>query len=103
MIYAVATLEPPIAEVYLIRSGAVRPTTPKALEDATARFGQCAEVLTRALSAEYLLGPSISAADMLIGAILDFAGSLQLLDGCPALADYTRRITSRPAYRQAMS
>ena len=49
---------------------------------------------------QWLLG-SFSAADIIVGATLSWAGGLGLLEGHRALLDYVKRLKERPAFQRA--
>ena len=102
MVWSMTTLEPPIGEVYLERMKPAEQQSAAAVDAALARFRSSAQVLEGELTGPYLLGDSLSAADVMVGCVLAFAGMLGMLDGHPSLRDYVARITARPAYRRAM-
>ena len=102
MVWSMTTLEPPIGDVYLERMKPAEQQSAAAVEAALARFRSSAQVLEGELTGPYLLGDSLSAADVMVGCVLAFAGMLGMLDGHPSLRDYVARITARPAYRRAM-
>lgn len=102
MVWSMATLEAAVAEVYLEQVRPADQQSAAALAAGREKFKEAARVLSGELTATYLLGDSFSAADVLLGGVLSFAGMLGLLDGFDTLTDYTARITSRPAYRRAM-
>jgi glutathione S-transferase len=101
-VYSIATLEPAMADVYF--QGLLPPEKRDAvvLESAKERFRESARVLTRALgSRPYLLGNRFTTADILIGSMLIWAESLELLEGFPVLLEYAFRVRSRPAFARA--
>ena len=102
MVWSMTTLEPPIGDVYLERMKPAEQQSAAAVDAALARFRSSAQVLEGELTGPYLLGDSLSAADVMVGCVLAFAGMLGMLDGHPSLRDYVARITARPAYRRAM-
>ena len=102
MVWSMTTLEPPIGDVYLERTKPAEQQSAAAVDAALARFRSSAQVLEGELTGPYLLGDSLSAADVMVGCVLAFAGMLGMLDGHPSLRDYVARITARPAYRRAM-
>jgi len=101
IIYAVATLEPAIADVFIQGRLPEQKRDPAVLEAARKRFNESAYVLARALEGPFLLGDAFSAADVLVGHMLVWADSLALLTGHDKLADYATRIRARPAFRRA--
>lgn len=102
MVWSMATLEAAVAEVYLEQVRPADQQSAAALAAGREKFKQAARVLSDELTGPYLLGDSFSAADVLLGGVLSFAGMLGLLEGFDALAEYTARITARPAYGKAM-
>jgi glutathione S-transferase len=105
MVYAMATLEPPVVQYFLHtriypedkRSAAV-------VEDSKKQLGEIARVLTRALDGkEYILGEQFSAADVLIGSVMIWVKSMRLIEEHPVLQAYAARIEARPAYQRALS
>lgn len=102
MVWSMTTLEPPIGDVYLERMKPAEQQSAAALDAALARFRSSAQVLEGELTGPFLLGDALSAADVMVGCVLAFAGMLGMLDGHPILRDYVARITARPAYRRAM-
>lgn len=102
MVYAVATLEPPIADVYLQSDLPAERRNEAVIQSGRARFAASAEVLSRALTpGPYLLGERFSALDAVYGVMLIWAESLDLLAEYPALRAYTARIRARPAFRRS--
>ena len=103
LFYAVATLEPPVLQVFLhtIRLPEAERSAAVA-EQNRATFAQVADVITGALAGKpFLLGEQFSAADVMIGSTLGWAGFMGLLNGHPALGDYVQRLSSRPAFQRA--
>ena len=103
MVYSVATLEPPVLKVFM--NTVRRPEAERRaheVEEGRTDFAQMATVLTQALgSGPFLLGETFTAADVMIGSVVGWARGLKLLDQHPALVEYSRRLTARPAYRRA--
>jgi glutathione S-transferase len=98
MIYAVATLEPALADIFL---QLMKPETEREaaiMASGRARFAACAEVLTRALDGPYLLASGFSAADVLIGHMLIWADGMGLLTDRETLRAYAARIRRRPSF-----
>lgn len=54
------------------------------------------------LTGPYLFGDAFTAADVIVGCVLAFAGMLGMLEGHDRLRDYVARITARPAYGRSM-
>jgi glutathione S-transferase len=101
-VYSVATLEPAIADVFLQTRFAPEKRDTAVLESGKERFRECARVLTSALGGRpYLLGDRFTTADVLIGSMLVWAESLELLEGFPVLLEYASRVRARPAFVRA--
>lgn len=49
----------------------------------------------------FLAGDTFTAADLFVGAMLNFMLQFKLVDPRPAFTDYAARMTDRPAYRRA--
>lgn len=99
VVYSVATLEPSLADVFLQLERPAEQRDEAVLTAARERFAASARVLTRALEDRpFLLGERFSAADVLVGAMLVWAGGLGLLHDQPVLETYAGRIRSRPAF-----
>jgi glutathione S-transferase len=102
MVWSTTTLEPPIGDVYLERTKPAEQQSARAVDAALERFRASAQVLERAFAGPYLLGDTFSAADVMVGCMLSFAGMLGMLESHPLLRQYVARITERPAYLRAM-
>jgi glutathione S-transferase len=98
MVYAVATLEPAIADVYLQLMKDEDARDEAILASGRERFAASADVLTNALAGPYLLASGFSAADVLIGHMLIWADAMGLLAGRETLQMYAARIRARPAF-----
>jgi glutathione S-transferase len=105
MVYSMATLEPPVLQIFLNtvmlpeekRSAAV-------VEEARKTFAGVANTLTQPLTSKpYLLGNEFSAADVMVGSTLAWGSFMGLLEGQPVLADYVKRLSERPAYQRAQA
>lgn len=102
MVWSMTTLEPPIGAVYLERLKPAEQQSVAATAAAMEQFRNSARVLEGELTGPYLLGDSLSAADVMVGCVLAFADMLGMLEGHPRLRDYVGRITARPAFGRAM-
>jgi len=105
MFYSMATLEPPILAVFL--NTIMLPEAERsaaAVEKARATFTDVARVLSSALDGRtFILGDQFSAADVMIGGMLAWAGFMGLLADHPSLQAYTKRLAERPAFQRAQS
>lgn len=98
IVYAVATLEPALADIFLQGQRPEGERDATVLRAARERFAQSAAVLEAALTAPYLVGGQFSVADVLIGSMVIWGGAMGLLEDRPRLAAYADRIRSRPAF-----
>ena len=103
MHYSMATLEPPVLQVFLHtmmlpedkRSAA-------AVDEARSRFAEVARVLEQALAGgPFILGAQCTAADVMLGSSLIWAKFMGLAGGCPEIAAYTGRLAERPAFQRS--
>jgi len=105
MLYSMATLEPPVLEVFL--NTVMLPEAERsaaAVEKARTNFAAVAKVLSNALTGrDFILGEQFSAADVMIGSTLAWAGFMGLLADHPALQAYAKRLSERPAFQRAQS
>lgn len=102
VVYSVATLEPCIADVFVQLQRAPEARDEAILAGGRERFAASAKVLAAALADRpFLLGEQLTVADVLVGAMLVWAGALELLGEQPVLAAYADRIRSRPAFGRA--
>ncbi|MEA2626429.1 MAG: glutathione S-transferase, partial [Candidatus Binatota bacterium] len=103
IVYSMATLEPPVLQVFLntmMLSEDKR--SPAAADEGRNKFGEVREVLERALDGKrYLVGDGLTAADVMVGSILDWSRAMKLLDGSPNLEAYVKRLAERPAFQKA--
>ena len=103
IVYAVATLEAPILQVFLnTRFLPEAQRSAQAVEDGKKRFSDIADVVTKAIAGkEYLVGGKFTTADALVGGMLGWAKSVGLLEGRRELQEYVARLVSRPAFKRA--
>lgn len=103
MVYSIATLEPPVLQVFL--HTVMLPEEQRSSEiaqNAREQFKDVARVLTQALRGkEYLVGNQFSAADVMIGSTLAWSHFMGLLNDQHALEAYVKRLSARPAYQAA--
>lgn len=103
MFYAMATLEPPVLQVFLhTRMLPEGQRLPALAEQGRTRFAETARVLGATLDGKsFLLGEQFSAADVMIGATSIWAGAMGLLAEHPTLIAYCERLQARPAYQRS--
>ena len=105
MHYAMATLEPPVLQVFM--NTVMLPEAERSAKAADAgrqQFAEVARVLSSALANKpYLLGEQFSAADVMIGSTLGWGQFMGLLSDQPTLSAYVARLTERPAYQRAQA
>ncbi len=103
MVYSMATLEPPVLQIFL--NTAMLPEaerSPAVVEKAKAQFADVARVLSSALAGRsFILGEQFSAADVMIGSTLTWASMMGLLAEHPTLQAYVKRLSERPAFQRA--
>lgn len=91
MVYAVATMEPPLARFAESRDPHAR-----------AQFDEAARIVSMVVAGRrWLLGETFSAADIMIGDELLWARSLGWLESHPELVAYLSRLEERPAFQRA--
>ena len=105
MVYSMATLEPPVLQVFL--NTVMLPEAQRsvaAAEEGRTKFAEVARVLSQALTGKtFLLGEQFSAADVMIGSTLSWGQFMGLLNGHPVLEGYVKRLAARPAYQRAQA
>lgn len=103
LVYSVATLEPPVLQVFMhqIRLPEAERSA-KLLEEGKKKFAEVARVLNNAVRGKtFLLGDQFSAADAMIASTLAWARAMGLVNGYPELEAYVQRCVERPAYKRA--
>jgi glutathione S-transferase len=103
MVYTMATLEPPVLQIFM--NTVLLPEEKRsaaAVDEARKSFSGVAKTLTQALTGKpYLLGNDFSAADVMIGSTLAWGSFMGLIAGQSVLEDYVKRLSERPAYLRA--
>ena len=103
MFYAMATLEPPVLQVFM--NTVMLPEAERsaaAADEGRRKFAEVAEVIASGLASKpFLLGEQFSAADVMVGSTLAWSQFMGLLNNQPALAEYVQRLITRPAYQRA--
>lgn len=103
MFYAMATMEPPVLDVFMntVRLPEAERSAAK-VEAARQRWHEVAAVLERTLADRtFILGEQFSAADVMVGSIAGWSRLLGLLEGFSTLEAYVKRLIERPAYKRA--
>lgn len=105
MFYTIATLEPPLLQVFM--HTVMLPEAQRSaaqLQEGRKKFGEVATVITNALTGmPFLLGEPFSAADVMVGSTIAWAQMLGLLVEWPVLAEYAQRLSARPAFQRAFA
>jgi glutathione S-transferase len=98
LLFCASTIEPAIGR-WAQHGGDV---TEAEREKARERFGEAADLLTRALdTGEHMLGLPFSTVDVIVGSNLNWARRVGLLEGHDVLSGYVDRMLARPAARRA--
>jgi glutathione S-transferase len=105
MFYTMATLEPPLMQVFMNTIQLPEAQRSAALaEQGRKAFAEVAQVIANGLGDKpFLLGDQFSAADVMLGATLVWAQMMGLLSERPGLSDYAARLASRPAFQRAFA
>ncbi len=103
--FAEATLFAPLGVVvWLTRYREDAADHPDLVRDAVDRAKTAFVFLERALEGhDFLVGDTFTAADIMMGFTLLAGQMLDVLDGCPNVAAYLGRITSRPAFAATLA
>lgn len=102
--YATATLEPLVMTVFehTVKLEESR-RLPAVVEQAKAKFARCAQTLSTALvDKPYILGNEFSAADVILGAVVNLAKVMKLTVDYPVLEAYVARLRQRPAFQASL-
>ncbi len=104
LFYAVAELEPPCAALSSERKKPEAERNAAAVEAARTRFKKAAAALEPLVArSEFLLGPSFTVADLVVGALLAWGRALGALEGLPATEAFLARLRERPAWKRALA
>lgn len=101
-IWAMATLEPGVAQVFyeMRKSESVRDAA--AIAAGTAKYQECLRILSHKLEGkQWLVGDTFSAADILVISVLVWAGAMKLNEGFPVIEAYAARGKARPAFARS--
>lgn len=104
LVFGMATLEPALVKV-LTDNRATRegkPVDAKAAEDNRKRLHDVMKVLeTRLHGRQFIVGDSLSAADVVVGSIVGWASMTGAIDDFPVLRAYAKELHARPAAKKA--
>lgn len=105
MQYATATLEPRVDPAFhrgLWAKPEERATI--ATDEERAKVARAAAPLTALIDAHgFLIGSSLTAADVVLGGVLQWADTVDLLRDLPSLEAYLTRLRERPAFVRALA
>jgi glutathione S-transferase len=101
IIYAMATLEPCV--IAFVAHTTKRPEAdrlPIVAQESRAEFIRAARPVEELLrNRPFLLGESITAADLVLGSVMNWAAVCKLIDDLPQLQGYVERLRARPAFQ----
>jgi glutathione S-transferase len=95
LVFYAACFEPALADRALKRDPGPHMMSPYGTFDS-----MLGVVTGRLAEAPYLLGDTLTAADILWGAAFNWSVSFGLVPETPVIADYTRRLVGRPSFRK---
>ncbi len=100
---ASSTVEPIVQTIFDATVTSPDPvTSPPILAAAMKRWRDVAKALDVAMTGKaYFAGERFSAADVILGSILNWASQMDLLEDYPDLKSYAHYVTSRSAYKKA--
>lgn len=102
MVYAAATLEPAVVAFSAYTTPEARRADDAAVKQAT--FDAVARPIGAAIARTgFIAGEQMTAADVVVGSILLWAGALGMLAAHPELEAYTKRLRARPAWARAQA
>jgi len=103
LFYGMTTVEPELMKVFMNTVRLPEANRSKAvLEEATKAFHATAEVLSAALKdKDFLLGTQFTAADIVVGSMMGWAGFMGLTKDYPVLTKYVERLSQRPGYQRS--
>ena len=100
---ASSTVEPVVQTIFDATVTSPDPVrSPPILAAAMKRWREVAKALDVAMGSKaYFVGERFTAADIILGSILNWAGQMDLLEDYPDLKSYAHYLTSRGAYKKA--
>jgi glutathione S-transferase len=100
--FALSELEPPLGPLGAEHRKPEPERDRARVDESKARFHAAARAIDAALQGrDFLLGAELSAADVVVAAILSYGKFLAGLEGLPAAEAYVQRMRSRPAWKRA--
>jgi len=93
LVYYAASFEPALVDRSMQREPAAQAMSPYGTFD-----GMLGTLTDRLASSPYLLGDTISAADILWGVALQWTVMFGLVPETPVIKDYVQRVTDRPSF-----
>ncbi|MEO7276420.1 MAG: glutathione S-transferase family protein [Sphingomicrobium sp.] len=92
----------PVEAAFSNKSAGFEPTPERQRMFGYGNFDLAVATLETAIAGrDYIAADHFTAADLFVGAMVNFMLTFKLLDPTPAFTDYARRMTDRPAYRKA--
>ena len=93
----------PIEHAFSNKAAGFEPTPERQRMFGYGNYDLAIGTLEKALTGkEYIAGDRFTAADLLVGAYVNFMLQFNLLDPRPVFTDYAKRMTDRDAYRRAI-
>ncbi|MDP2308648.1 MAG: glutathione S-transferase family protein [Pseudomonadota bacterium] len=103
-VWSMVTLEPGVTKVFYELRKPEAERDAAVIAEGTRMYHECLRVLTDAIEGrEWLVGDTFSAADILVIAIVAWAGVMKLNEGFPVVEAYAARGKARPAFLRARS
>ena len=105
MFFGMATFEPVLADIAAhTRFLPEEKRIPALVQQRLERFKEVAAVIqSHMASRPFILGSDFSAADVVVGGIVNWARGNKLLEDFPTLKEYSKRLTDRPAFKRAIA
>jgi glutathione S-transferase len=103
IVFAMTEAEPHVVQVLLhTRFLPEAERQPAVIEKATQRFKTAATAIQdRMKGREYIVGNKFTAADVVLGGVMNFGNMFGLLNEHPELQAYVKRLTERPAFKKS--
>jgi glutathione S-transferase len=102
VVYAMATVDPVSNQLNAhTRALPEDKRDPKLAEEVRQKLDESAAYIARELKGPWLLGERFTAADVVLGALVVWAGALGALASHPSLQEYAKRCAARPAFARS--